>query len=122
MNKIERELGLQLGEANAEIRILKGKLEEQRLLLTRFITEIGDDELPVQIKPQQKPGALYRQAFNLCGDDDFWGFAGVSNAGQAKNFILATCQCDSRKDLGTNPVAAAKFETLIRKPFQLYMR
>jgi hypothetical protein len=39
MTETERELGLQLGEANAEIRLLKGKLEEQRLLLTRFIDE-----------------------------------------------------------------------------------
>jgi hypothetical protein len=39
MTESERELGLQLGEANAEIRLLKMKLEEQRLLLTRFIDE-----------------------------------------------------------------------------------
>jgi len=39
MTETERELGLQLGEANAEIRILKMKLEEQRLLLTKFIDE-----------------------------------------------------------------------------------
>jgi hypothetical protein len=39
MTETERELGLQLGDANAEIRLLKMKLEEQRLLLTRFIDE-----------------------------------------------------------------------------------
>jgi len=39
MTESERELGLQLGEANAEIRILKRKLEEMHLLVTKFIDE-----------------------------------------------------------------------------------
>jgi hypothetical protein len=39
MTETERELGLQLGEANAEIRLLKRKLEELHLLFTKFIDE-----------------------------------------------------------------------------------
>lgn len=35
----------------------------------------------------------------------------------AKAFILASCNVSSRSDLDTNPKAAERFHTLVRKPF-----
>lgn len=81
--------------------------------------EIGDDELPVQ-QPKPKIGALCLLACQWCDSEDFWIFADVFNEESAKEFILAACEIASRKELDTNPKAAANFERFIRKPFMRY--
>lgn len=81
--------------------------------------EIGDDELPVQ-PPKERIGALCLLACQWSNNEDFWTFADVFNEESAKQFILAACEIESRKELDTNPKAAENFEKFIRKPFMRY--
>ena len=68
-------------------------------------------------KPQSPPmGPICREAVNLCKLEEFWDWCGGADEAEARNFILATCRVDSRKELDTEP-AKSKFIQEIRIPF-----
>lgn len=83
--------------------------------------EIGDDELPVQ-SPKQKTGALCLLAVQWCKDPQFQIWANVQDEESAKEFILATCGCDSRKDLDAEISLGVRFSNEIRKPYMAYLK
>ena len=82
--------------------------------------EIGDDERPVQ-QPKEKVGAYCKLAVQWCKDEEFQIWCGVSDEESAKEYILATCECegDSRRELDEVEKCGAIFEEFIRK---LYMK
>jgi hypothetical protein len=71
---------------------------------------------------KEKIGALCKLAVQWCNDLDFQNWAGVLEEEDAKQFILATCGCDSRKDLDKEISLAMKFNSLIRQPYMAYLK
>lgn len=47
----------------------------------------------------------------------FWQWANVQSEAAAKSEILTACGVASRNDLDTDPAAAERFHSLIRRPF-----
>lgn len=110
--------------------LAKGKQAGQRLMAA--MVEIGEDEQPVaqpekqSQEPKAKPGELCIMACTFCADPVFrrWitevfnprGVICNTEEG-AKDFILETCEIDSRKKLDQFSSAAHAFHTEIRKPF-----
>lgn len=103
--------------------VAKGKTAGQRLALVAV--EIGDDEKPVspqaeQLSPQAekaKGGDLAKLAGMFCQSVHFWEFCRANDAGQARNWILAICGIQSRRELDHNPHAAQIFHDRVRKPY-----
>jgi hypothetical protein len=64
-------------------------------------------------------------ACTFCRDADFQYWAhtqcgACQTAEEAKQFILDTCEIDSRVKLDTNTAAAQRFHKLIREPFMAW--
>lgn len=99
------------------------------------LVEIGDDEQPVtgnpatEKKSREYLGDLCYRAVQWCNDPefrawlaergDFYGELTVKAAGEV---ICTWCEVESRKDLDTNPIAAEKFNRLIRGPYQKHLQ
>ena len=99
--------------------VRKGNTAGHRFMAA--FVEIGDNEMPVQ-PPKPKVGALCLLACQWSANEDFWTFADVFNEESAKEYILANCGIESRKELDSSPRAAANFERLIRKPYMEWLR
>lgn len=122
-------------------------LEGKRYMLA--IVQIGDDEQPVAqpVKQASKPlkppaiGALCQWAVLRCkeplffkfirplydkhmgGDGQGWGdmsFEEMSQENFSKHAISVICDIESRKELDTCELAAARFKALIMNPYQKY--
>lgn len=72
-------------------------------------------------QPKKKIGPYCKLAVQWCKDEHFQIWCGVSNEESAKEYILATCECegDSRKELDDVEKCGAIFDEFIRK---LYMK
>jgi hypothetical protein len=64
-----------------------------------------------------RPGPLCWLAIGFCEQPEFYERFQVRDAAEAKTFILRTCGVTSRKELDTNPEAAARFHERVRRPF-----
>ena len=100
--------------------VKKGKLAGQRLMAV--MVEIGDDELPAEpepmtVKTRWKKSPLMALAIQFCNSPDFYRWAGVTGADEAKTFICRACGIASRKELDVMTEAAALFHAHIRLPF-----
>lgn len=91
------------------------------------LVEIGDDEQPVESKGRGKLGDLCWRAVQWCGEPEFWKWASqvgewhVDSQQTAKEFISEVCGVQTRKELDTNPDAAARFNSQIRGPYHKYL-
>lgn len=72
--------------------------------------------------PKPKTGALCLLAVQWCKNPQFQIWADVQDEESAKQFILATCGIDSRKDLDIGVIAAGLFDYEIRKPYMAYLK
>lgn len=54
-----------------------------------------------------------KQAGILCADKSFWKFARVEDEHSARNAVCLGCMINSRKDLATDKVAAAKWRQIV---------
>jgi hypothetical protein len=104
------------------------------------LVEIGDDEQPVQPAPRKDTrGPLCREACELCKMPEFqkWTVARLNSTTvdrveqfdadsfgeeRSKEFILDTCEIESRKELDSHQAAAHAFIQFIRIPFMRYMK
>jgi hypothetical protein len=100
--------------------LAKGKQAGQRL--AAVMVEVGDNEQPV-IQPKQKVGELCIMACKFCVDKTFWKWlerhfnADCTSESEAADIIYDLCEITSRKQLDTDPSAAERFHTVIRRPF-----
>lgn len=78
--------------------------------------------LKPQEQPKEKIGALCLLAVQWCEDEQFQVWAGVQDEESAKQFILATCACESRKELDENMQCGDTFDRDIRRPFMAYLK
>lgn len=86
--------------------------------------------IPVQPEPEKEPiGALCQWCVLRCGEPQFWEFLNVTfesadevidsrDAGDLVKFLMAI---DSRKELDLLPAKGAKFNSLIRHPYQKWL-
>lgn len=72
--------------------------------------------------PKPKTGALCLLAVQWCKNPQFQIWADVQDEESAKNYILATCVIQSRKELDGEKDAADAFEICIRKPYMAYLK
>ena len=72
------------------------------------------------VAPKPKPGPLCQLAVQWCKDPQFQIWADVRDEEAAKQFILAECEIESRKEIDTK--AAARFEAYFRKPFMMFQK
>lgn len=99
------------------------------------LVEIGDDEQPVKQSansrsasetPRERMGDLCYWTVMRCAEPTFWEFLGhtfpsadtVTNASDAAELLKFLCTVDSRKEFDTDPQARARFDRLIRHPYQ----
>lgn len=90
------------------------------------LVEIGDDEKPVPPKGTERKGDLCYWTVMRCAEPTFWEFLGhtfpsadpVTNAAQAADLVKFVCTVESRKEFDTDPQARARFDRLIRHPYQ----
>lgn len=95
------------------------------------LVEIGDDERPVQPPKVEKPkaspiGDLCRWSVIRCSEPTFWEFLNttfptndtVENEAEAADTLKFVCTVGSRKEFDTDPQARARFDRLIRHPYQ----
>lgn len=92
------------------------------------LVEIGDDEQPVKVSSEKAPskgrgalGDLCWRAVQWCKDPEFWACFGYASEEESRNFILFLCNVKTRNELDTNPLAAEKFNRLIRGPYQKHL-
>jgi hypothetical protein len=64
-----------------------------------------------------RPRPLCWLAIAFCQQPEFLAFCRARDESEAKAFILRTCDVASRKELDTNPDAAARFHAYVRKPY-----
>ena len=84
------------------------------------LVEIGDDELPVEGNaPKEQLGPLCKWA--VMRDDDP-AFSAWVTPKTPKAYILEVCGIKSRRELDTNPEAAAEFHKSVRKPYEAWQR
>ena len=89
-----------------------------------------DPVQPVIGNPTTKPaiGPLCMLAVQWCRMPEFWAWLETDpdNAARsehgAASCVQAMCEVESRKELDTNPEAAARFHRMIRGPFTKYMQ
>jgi hypothetical protein len=72
--------------------------------------------------PKEKVGALCKLAVQWCQDDAFQIWAQVQDEEAAKQFILATCECLSRKELDENMQCGDTFNRDIRMPYMKFLK
>jgi hypothetical protein len=60
-----------------------------------------------------KGGPLSQRSDTLARDTDFWGYAKLKNAEEARDFIRGYCKVESRKMLDHNEAAAERFKSLL---------
>lgn len=101
------------------------------------LVEIADDEQPVQesvmgnpiseTKGRGKLGDLCWRAVQWCNDPEFRAFLqkqtgwAANTPEEARNAICEVCDVASRKMLDHSPIAAEKFNRLIRGPYQKHL-
>lgn len=75
---------------------------------------------------REKLGPLAMLAVRWCKSPEFWNWLSdrysCDNEAHARMRILKHCQIASRKELDTDSVAAALFETAFRKPFSKHLK
>lgn len=122
-------------ESFKAIKARAGKQAGQRLGVC--IVEIADDETVVE-QPDPTPAPAPRRAsmgdlallsVRWCRDPRFQQWAGDKigddyqlSEDDAKAFVLRVCGVASRKDIDTDPEAAARFHDIIRAPFAQYLK
>lgn len=85
----------------------------------------ASDPMPQAPRPRNGPFCI--EAIDMCRNPMFQRFVNqqegvdASEAG-AKDFILHTCEIESRKELDTNEEAKLAFVSLVRVPFMQWMR
>lgn len=115
--------------------VRKGNQSGHRFMAA--LVEVGDDEMPVQPEPvadmgnpiteKPKGGALAKLAGMWCNDWEFtfWlrsiGHSQVTNFSEASRFVRSLCGVGSRSELDHDPVAAEKFNRLIRGPYSKHL-
>lgn len=74
--------------------------------------------------PKEELGKFCKLAVQWCRDEQFQIWANVENKNAAKEYILATCECDgnSRKELDEVEKCGAIFDEFIRKPYMAYLK
>ncbi|MGZ3235766.1 MAG: hypothetical protein ACXU8A_00150 [Burkholderiaceae bacterium] len=90
--------------------------------IARITNEASVTPQPEVAEPKTKAGELCIMACNFCKDPEFWKWISATHyqctlEETAKEFILEGCDVDSRKELDTDPIAAAHFHNEIRRPF-----
>lgn len=93
------------------------------------LVEIGDDEKPVPAKDRARMGDLCYWSVMRCTEPTFWEFLNrefpmadeVTNAEQAADLLKFVCTVDSRKEFDTDAQAKARFDRLIRHPYQKWV-
>jgi hypothetical protein len=116
-------------EAFRAMTVRKGNTAGQRLACV--LVEIGDDEQPVEQPAPRKDtrGPLCREACDYCAMPEFRRYVSNRLNGDfcdeqmAKDWILRQC-CGiaSRKELDSDPDAAALFVKCVRVPFMHWQR
>ena len=66
-----------------------------------------------QSKPTIPKRGLSQEAFLLCNNPQFRDYAANQGFTDARSFILASCQIESRSELDTNQTAANKYRQLV---------
>jgi hypothetical protein len=71
---------------------------------------------------KEKIGALCKLAVQWCKDPQFQIWADVQSEEGAKNYILAMCEIESRKELDFNVHSFELFDAEIRQPYMQYLK
>lgn len=77
------------------------------------LVEIGDDEKPVV--QESKVGPLCLEAVGLCKRQGFFNFVLFRGGLSSDDYLREFCGISSRRELDTNPAAAARFAQLKRE-------
>lgn len=82
------------------------------------------DHIRDATKMMEKPkcGALARLAGQLCQQESFQNWIGVTSAEHAAESIRSICGIESRSELDHNEIAAALFHNQIRIPYSELMK
>lgn len=78
--------------------------------------------LNVKTQPKKKEpvGEMCKMAGYFCNQKLFWKWCHANNEQEAKEYILARCNIQSRRELDENETAKQIFLELVRKPFLEY--
>jgi hypothetical protein len=113
-------------EAFRALTVRKGNTAGHRFMAA--LVEIGDDEQPVQPKPEPLPqpekpkgGPLAKLAGMWCNDPEFQKWTGMETADKATRLIYDVCHIESRAELDHDPVAAEQFHKAFRGPYSKYL-
>ena len=94
-------------------------LKDKRAALERPDTPRERSE--AQASAWSELGTLCQTAIVWGDTPEFRGFLGARNAQEAGEAIKRICQIESRKELDTDPEAAARFHKFIKGPYQKFM-